>query len=82
MRRSLVSALATALIAVPAFAAAPGRHQGSRLQHGSLARGKTFHFSWRGPCRRARLLYFYPAAFTPAALSSTRVCEATDKFTA
>src|ERR1700722_17414768 len=84
MRRSFVSALATALIAVPAFAALPdGTKAPDFSTDASLAR-KTFHFSRARALKKGPVvLYFSPAAFTPGCtVEAHEFAEATDKFTA
>ena len=45
MRRSLISALVTALVAVPAFAALPDGTQAPEFSTDASLAGKTFHFS-------------------------------------
>jgi hypothetical protein len=66
MRRSFVSALATALIAVPAFAALPDGTKAPDFSTEASLAGKTFHFSLAKALQKGPVvLYFYPAAFTP-----------------
>jgi len=66
MRRSLVSALATALIGGSRFRGTPGRTKAPDFSTEASLAGKTFHFSLaKALPDRPRCLYFYPAAFTP-----------------
>src|ERR1700729_197014 len=84
MRRSFVSALATALIAVPAFAALPDGTKAPDFSTDASLAGKTFHFSLAQALKKGPVvLYFYPAAFTPGCtVEAHEFAEATDKFTA
>jgi peroxiredoxin len=84
MRRSLITAVATALIAVPAFAALPdGTKAPDFTTEASLA-GKAFKFSLADALKKGPVvLYFYPAAFTPGCtVEAHEFAEATDKFKA
>jgi peroxiredoxin Q/BCP len=84
MRRSFVSALATALIAVPAFAALPDGTKAPDFSTEASLAGKTFHFSLAKALQKGPVvLYFYPAAFTPGCtVEAHEFAEATDKFAA
>src|SRR6201996_9719344 len=84
MRRSFVSALATALIAVPAFAALPDGTKAPDFSTDASLAGKTFHFSLAQALKKGPVvLYFYPAAFTPGCtVEAHEFAEATDKFAA
>src|SRR5580693_8805069 len=84
MRRSFISALATALIAVPAFAALPNGTKAPDFSTDASLAGKTFHFSLAQALKKGPVvLYFYPAAFTPGCtVEAHEFAEATDKFTA
>src|SRR6201993_95074 len=84
MRRSLVSALATALLAVPAFAALPDGIQAPDFNTDASLAGKTFHFSLAEALKKGPVvLYFYPAAFTPGCtVEAHEFAEATAKFQA
>ena len=84
MRRSFVSALATALIAVPAFAALPDGTKAPDFSTEASLAGKSFHFSLAQALKKGPVvLYFYPAAFTPGCtVEAHEFAEATDKFTA
>jgi peroxiredoxin Q/BCP len=82
MRRSLLMAVATALIGVPAFAALPdGTKAPDFTTEASLA-GKAFKFSLADALRKGPVvLYFYPAAFTPGCtVEAHEFAEATEKF--
>ena len=66
MRRSLVSALATVLVAAPVFAALPDGTKAPDFSTDASLAGKTFHFSLADALKKGPVvLYFYPAAFTP-----------------
>ena len=82
MRRSFVSALATALIAVPAFAALPDGTKAPDFSTEASLAGKTFHFSLAKALQKGPVvLYFYPAAFTPGCtVEAHEFAEATAKF--
>src|ERR1700735_2579446 len=84
MRRSFVSALATALIAVPAFAALPDGTKAPDFSTEASLAGKSFHFSLAQALKKGPVvLYFYPAAFTPGCtVEAHEFAEATDKFKA
>jgi thioredoxin-dependent peroxiredoxin len=84
MRRSLITAVATALVAVPAYAALPdGTKAPDFTTEASLA-GKAFKFSLQDALKKGPVvLYFYPAAFTPGCtIEAHEFAEATDKFKA
>jgi len=85
MRRSLMTAvMATALVAVPAFAAlSEGTKAPDFTTEASLA-GKAFKFSLADALKKGPVvLYFYPAAFTPGCtVEAHEFAEATDKFKA
>lgn len=85
MRRSLMTAvIATALCAVPAFAALPdGTKAPDFTTEASLA-GKAFKFSLAQALKKGPVvLYFYPAAFTPGCtIEAHDFAEATPKFEA
>jgi thioredoxin-dependent peroxiredoxin len=85
MRRSLMTAvMATALFAVPAFAAlSEGTKAPDFSTEASLA-GKAFKFSLADALKKGPVvLYFYPAAFTPGCtVEAHEFAEATDKFKA
>src|ERR1700728_3846048 len=84
MLRSFISALATALIAVPAFAALPDGTKAPDFSTDASLAGKTFHFSLAQALKQGPVvLYFYPAAFTPGCtVEAHEFAEATDKFKA
>src|ERR1700761_899551 len=84
MRRSFVSALATALIAVPALAALPNGTKAPDFSTQASLAGKAFNFSLTDALKKGPVvLYFYPAAFTPGCtVEAHEFAEATDKFTA
>ena len=85
MRRSLMTAvIATALFAVPTFAALPdGTKAPDFTTEASLA-GKAFQFSLAKALKKGPVvLYFYPAAFTPGCtIEAHDFAEATPKFEA
>ena len=84
MRRSLFTAVATALISVPALAAlSDGTKAPDFSTEASLA-GKSFKFSLADALKKGPVvLYFYPAAFTPGCtVEAHEFAEATDKFKA
>ena len=85
MRRSLMTAvMATALFAVPTFAALPdGTKAPDFTTQASLA-GKAFQFSLAKALKKGPVvLYFYPAAFTPGCtIEAHDFAEATPKFEA
>ena len=82
MRRSLISALATALVAVPVFAALPDGTKAPDFATDASLAGKTFHFSLAEALKKGPVvLYFYPAAFTPGCtVEAHEFAEATSKF--
>ena len=82
MRRSLVGAVVTALIAVPAFAALPDGTKAPVFTTEASLAGKAFKFSLADALKKGPVvLYFYPAAFTPGCTVEAHQCaEATDKF--
>jgi peroxiredoxin len=84
MRRSLITAVATALIAVPAFAALPDGTKAPDFSTEASLAGKAFKFSLQDALKKGPVvLYFYPAAFTPGCtVEAHEFAEATDKFKA
>jgi peroxiredoxin len=84
MRRSLFTAVATALIAVPAFAALPDGTKAPDFSTEASLAGKSFKFSLADALKKGPVvLYFYPAAFTPGCtVEAHEFAEATDKFKA
>src|SRR5580704_17890828 len=82
MRRSFVSALAIALIAVPAFAALPDGAKAPDFSTDASLAGKEFKFSLADALKKGSVvLYFYPAAFTPGCtVEAHEFAEATAKF--
>jgi len=82
MRRSLVGALVTALLAVPAFAALPDGTKAPVFTTEASLAGKAFKFSLADALKKGPVvLYFYPAAFTPGCtVEAHQFAEATDKF--
>src|SRR5438105_1209851 len=84
MRRSWVVAMATALIAVPAFAALPDGTKAPDFSTDASLAGKAFKFSLADALKKGPVvLYFYPAAFTPGCtVEAHEFAEATDKFKA
>ena len=82
MRRSLISALATALVSVPVFAALPDGTKAPDFATDASLAGKTFHFSLAEALKKGPVvLYFYPAAFTPGCtVEAHEFAEATSKF--
>jgi peroxiredoxin Q/BCP len=84
MRRSLFTAVATALIAVPAFAALPDGTKAPDFSTDASLAGKSFKFSLAEALKKGPVvLYFYPAAFTPGCtVEAHEFAEATDKFKA
>jgi peroxiredoxin len=84
MRRSLITAVATALIAVPAFAALPDGTKAPDFSTEASLAGKAFKFSLADALKKGPVvLYFYPAAFTPGCtVEAHEFAEATDKFKA
>ena len=82
MRRSLISALATALVAVPVFAALPDGTKAPDFSTDASLAGKTFHFSLADALKKGPVvLYFYPAAFTPGCtVEAHEFADATGKF--
>jgi thioredoxin-dependent peroxiredoxin len=84
MRRSLITAVATAVIAVPAFAALPDGTKAPDFSTDATLAGKAFKFSLQDALKKGPVvLYFYPAAFTPGCtVEAHEFAEATDKFKA
>ncbi len=84
MRRSIASALATVLVAAPAFAALPDGAKAPDINTEASLAGKTFKFSLTDALKKGPVvLYFYPAAFTPGCtVEAHEFAEATDKFKA
>lgn len=84
MRRSLITAVATALVAVPAFAALPDGTKAPDFSTEASLAGKAFKFSLQDALKKGPVvLYFYPAAFTPGCtIEAHEFAEATDKFKA
>jgi peroxiredoxin Q/BCP len=82
MRRSLFTAVATALIAVPALAALPDGAKAPDFSTEASLAGKAFKFSLADALKKGPVvLYFYPAAFTPGCtVEAHEFAEATDKF--
>src|SRR6476619_4687938 len=82
MRRSLLTAVATALITVPAFAALPDGTKAPEFSTEASLAGKAFKFSLADALKKGPVvLYFYPAAFTPGCtVEAHEFAEATDKF--
>jgi peroxiredoxin Q/BCP len=84
MRCSLITAVATALFAVPAFAALPDGTKAPDFSTDASLAGKAFKFSLADALKKGPVvLYFYPAAFTPGCtVEAHEFAEATDKFKA
>src|ERR1700704_848787 len=84
MRRSLFTAVATALMAVPAFAALPDGTKAPDFSTEASLAGKSFKFSLADALKKGPVvLYFYPAAFTKGCtIEAHEFAEATDKFKA
>src|SRR6266446_6175154 len=84
MRRSLFTAVATALIAVPALAALPDGSKAPDFTTEASLAGKTFKFSLADALKKGPVvLYFYPAAFTPGCtVEAHQFAEATAQFKA
>ena len=84
MRRPFVSALATVLVAVPAFAALPNGTKAPDFTTQASLAGKSFKFSLADALKKGPVvLYFYPAAFTPGCtVEAHEFAEATEKFQA
>jgi thioredoxin-dependent peroxiredoxin len=84
MRRALFTAAATALIAVPAFAALPDGTKAPDFSTQASLAGKPFKFSLADALKQGPVvLYFYPAAFTPGCtVEAHEFAEATAKFKA
>src|SRR6267142_3933433 len=84
MRRALFTAVATALIAVPALAALPDGTKAPEFSTEASLAGKSFKFSLAKALQKGPVvLYFYPAAFTPGCtVEAHEFAEATDKFKA
>src|SRR6266850_4045564 len=84
MRRSLFTAVATALCTVPALAALPDGTKAPDFSTEASLAGKAFKFSLADALKKGPVvLYFYPAAFTPGCtVEAHQFAEATDKFKA
>jgi peroxiredoxin Q/BCP len=85
MRRSLMTAvMATALFAVPTFAALPDGTKAPEFTTQASLAGKAFQFSLAKALKKGPVvLYFYPAAFTPGCtIEAHEFAEATPKFEA
>ena len=84
MRRSLFTAVATALLAVPALAALPDGTKAPDFSTEASLAGKSFKFALADALKKGPVvLYFYPAAFTPGCtVEAHEFAEATDKFKA
>src|SRR5690348_17879050 len=85
MRRSLMTAvMATALFAVPTFAALPDGTKAPDFSTQASLAGKAFNFSLAKALKKGPVvLYFYPAAFTPGCtIEAHEFAEATPKFQA
>jgi peroxiredoxin Q/BCP len=84
MRRPFVSALATLVVAIPAFAALPNGTQAPVFTTDASLAGKSFKFSLADALKKGPVvLYFYPAAFTPGCtVEAHEFAAATDKFKA
>jgi peroxiredoxin Q/BCP len=84
MRRSLISAVVTALIAMPGFAALPDGAKAPDFSTQASLAGKAFKFSLADALKKGPVvLYFYPAAFTPGCtVEAHEFAEATEKFNA
>src|ERR1700736_3165551 len=82
MRRSLFTAVATALISVSALAALPDGTKAPDFSTDASLAGKSFKFSLADALKKGPVvLYFYPAAFTPGCtVEAHEFAEATDKF--
>jgi len=82
MRRPLVAALITALIAIPAYAALPDGAKAPDFNTDASLAGKEFKFSLADALKKGPVvLYFYPAAFTPGCtVEAHEFAEATAKF--
>jgi peroxiredoxin Q/BCP len=82
MRRPLVAALITALIAIPAYAALPDGAKAPDFSTDASLAGKEFKFSLADALKKGPVvLYFYPAAFTPGCtVEAHEFAEATAKF--
>jgi peroxiredoxin Q/BCP len=84
MRRALVAAAGTLLIAIPALAALPDGSKAPDINTQATLAGKEFSFSLSEALRTGPVvLYFYPAAFTKGCtIEAHDFAEATDKFKA
>src|SRR3979490_929384 len=84
MRRSLLSAVAMALIAVPALAALPDGTKAPDFSTEATLAGKPFKFALADALKKGPVvLYFYLAAFTKGCtVEAHEFAEATDKFKA
>ena len=82
MKRLMILALGSAVLAAPLYAAlAPGAQAPDFTTQATLA-GKPFTFSLANALKNGPVvLYFYPAAFTPGCtIEAHNFAEATDKF--
>jgi peroxiredoxin Q/BCP len=79
-----ITAMATALIALPALAALPDGTKAPVFTTDASLAGKTFKFSLADALKKGPVvLYFYPAAFTPGCtVEAHEFAEATDQFKA
>jgi hypothetical protein len=59
MRRSLISALATALVAVPVFAALPDGTKAPDFSTDASLAGKTFHFSLADALKKGPVVLYF-----------------------
>ena len=82
MRRSFVSVAATALVAVPVFAALPNGTKAPDFSAEASLAGKSFHFSLAEALKKGPVvLYFYPAAFTKGCtIEAHDFAEAVDQY--
>ncbi|HEY0767636.1 MAG TPA: peroxiredoxin [Steroidobacteraceae bacterium] len=82
MRRSLLAALTTVLITIPAYAALPNGAKAPDFNTNASLAGKEFKFSLSDALKKGPVvLYFYPAAFTPGCtVEAHEFAEATAKF--
>jgi peroxiredoxin len=80
----MTAVMATALFAVPAFAALPEGSKAPVFSTQASLAGKAFSFSLADALKKGPVvLYFYPAAFTPGCtVEAHEFAEATDKFKA
>jgi thioredoxin-dependent peroxiredoxin len=82
MRRSLVAAVAIALLAIPVYAALPDGTRAPDFNTKATLAGEEFTFSLADALKKGPVvLYFYPAAFTPGCTTEAHdFAEATAKF--